>query len=279
MPRWQGQPLAGRTLLLLGEPGLGDTLQFVRYARWFKARGARIVLAAQAVLGPLLASGPDWDELYLLGSRKPVPACDFYLPLMSAPLALLPHTAAIPREVPYLSASPKLIDRWKRELAGVEGLRIGIVWQGSTDYALDRWRSTALASFAPLARVSGVRLISLQKGFGSEQIAGVDFPVLDLSSRLDEASGPFMDTAAVIRNLDLVVAPNSAMAHLAGALGVPVWLALHVTPDWRWPPGREDSAWYPTLRIFRQQALGQWQDVFERMAAALQDRRSKASPR
>ena len=194
-------------------------------------------------------------------------------------MALLPHTATIPREVPYLAADPELTERWRQALAGIDGFRIGIVWQGAREYAFDRWRSFPLASFAPLARLPGVRLISLQKGSGSEQIAKVDFPVLDLSSRLDETTGPFLDTAAVIRNLDLVVAPNSGVAHLAGALGAPAWLAMHFFPDWRWPGNREDSDWYPTLRVFRQKAAGQWPEVFQRMAAALPAHRSKENPR
>jgi hypothetical protein len=134
-----------------------------------------------------------------------------------------------------------------------------------------------LDRFAPLARLPGVRLVSLQKGFGSEQIATVDFPVLDLSDRLDDVAGPFMDTAAVIRGLDLVVTANTAIAHLAGALGAPVWVALEFSPDWRWLRHRDDSPWYPTMRLFRQTALGQWSDVFERMAHAASARRSETA--
>ena len=134
-----------------------------------------------------------------------------------------------------------------------------------------------MADFAPLASLPGVRLVSLQKGFGSEQIATVDFPVLDLSGRLDEVAGPFMDTAAVIRNLDLVVTADTAIAHLAGALGVPVWLALQFSPDWRWLQGRDDSPWYPTMRLFRQTTFGEWPDVFERIAKAVQARRSETA--
>ena len=165
-----------------------------------------------------------------------------------------------------------MTDRWRQELAGIDGLRIGIVWQGSRTYIGDRWRSLPLSHFAPLARLPGVRLISLQKGFGSEQIAAVDFPVIDLAGRLDEATGPFLDTAAVIRNLDLVVTADTAVGHLAGALGAPVWLALAVTTDWRWQRDRDDSPWYPTARLFRQTSFGQWSDVFERMAQALETR-------
>jgi hypothetical protein len=132
-----------------------------------------------------------------------------------------------------------------------------------------------LAQFAPLARLPGVRLVSLQKGFGSEQVATVDFPVLDLSGRLDEAAGAFMDTAAVIRNLDLVVAPDTAVAHLAGALGTPVGLALQFSPDWRWLLKRDDSPWYPTMHLFRQSTPGEWSDVFRRIADAVRPLCSK----
>jgi Tfp pilus assembly protein PilF len=319
LPHWTGEPLAGRSLLLLAEQGLGDTLQFVRYARLLKARGARVVLACQKALGRLLESqadsrplkngtgseqhpanpdrhgdrgvpvpifqhaardgadshGPDWDELFILGSAGELPRSDFCLPLLSAPGALGTDASTIPHEVPYLWADPELTAQWRRELAAIEGFKIGIVWQGSRGYHLDRWRSVPLAQFAPLARLPGVRLVSLQKGFGSEQIATVDFPVVDLSSRLDEAAGPFMDTAAVIGNLDLVVSPDSAIGHLAGALGAPVWLALQFSPNWRWQLERDDSPWYPTMRLFRQTRFGQWSDVFERMANAVEARRSE----
>ena len=134
-----------------------------------------------------------------------------------------------------------------------------------------------MAHFAPLASLPGVRLISLQKGFGSEQVAAVDFPVLDLSGRLDEVAGPFMDTAAVIRSLDLVVTPDTAIAHLAGALGAPVWVALQFSPDWRWLLGRDDSPWYPTMRLFRQTTFGGWPDVFARIANAVQALRSETA--
>ncbi len=130
-------------------------------------------------------------------------------------------------------------------------------------------RSIPLPHFAPLAAVPGVRLVSLQKGFGCEQIAGIDFPLVDWSTRIDAAAGPFMDTAAIVKNLDLVVTSDSAIAHLAGGLGVPVWLALHVSPNWRWLLGRADSPWYPTMRIFRQTTPGDWTDVFARIAAEL----------
>jgi tetratricopeptide (TPR) repeat protein len=270
LPRWTGQPLAGRSLLLVPEQGLGDMLQFIRFARLLKEQGARVVLTCPKPLGRLLAGHSDWDELFVMGSGKELPRCDFYLPLLSAPYALGTTAATIPCQVPYLWSDPALTGRWRQELAEIEGFKIGIVWQGSRHFHLDRLRSIPLAHFAALARLPGVQLISLQKGFGSEQTATVDFPLVDLSGRLDEVAGPFMDTAAVIRNLDLVLTPDTAIAHLAGALGAPVWVALQLSPDWRWLRRRDDSPWYPTMRLFRQTTLGDWPEVFERIAEAVQ---------
>ena len=155
---------------------------------------------------------------------------------------------------------------------GSKASRLASSGKAPPKYTGDLWRSIPLASFAPLARLPGVRLISLQKGFGSEQIGTVDFPVLDLADRLDAEAGAFMDTAAVIGNLDLVVAANTSVAHLAGALAAPVFTALSLAPDWRWQLDREDSPWYPTMRLFRQATLGQWSDVFERMAQVVAER-------
>jgi Tfp pilus assembly protein PilF len=269
LPRWTGEALAGCSLLLVAEQGLGDTIHFLRYARLLKQQGARVVLAAQSALQRFLTSHPDVDEFVKLDSPEDWPATDFYLPLHSAPWAFRTDAATIPSEIPYVWADPELTEQWRQELAAIDGFKIGIVWQGSRAYLSDRWRSIPLTQFAPLAKVAGVQLISLQKGFGSEQIAAVDFPVLDLSARLDEATGPFLDTAAVLQNLDLVVTANSAIAHLAGALGVPVWVALPFSPDWRWLHGREDTPWYPTMRLFRQTTLGEWPEVFERITAAV----------
>jgi Tfp pilus assembly protein PilF len=270
IPRWTGEPLAGRSLLLVAEQGLGDTLQFIRYARPLKELGARVVLACPKALGRLLASHAALDELFVLGSAEELPRSDFYLPLLSAPGMFGTTASTIPCNIPYLAADPELTDAWGRELARIDGFKIGIVWQGWRDYRFDRWRSIPLAQFAPLASLPGVRLVSLQKGFGSEQVAAVDFPILDLSDRLDETTGPFMDTAAVIRGLDLVVTPDTAITHLAGALGVPVWVALHRSPYWIWQLDRDDSPWYPTARLFRQTTFNHWPDVFQRIADAVE---------
>ena len=155
-----------------------------------------------------MRSYPDVDELASWDETDKVSRCDFYLRLLSSAGMLGTTATTIPQNVPYLRADSTLAEHWRQELAGIEGFKIGIVWQGSREFISDRWRSIPLACFAPLARLPGVRLISLQKGFGSEQIAAVDFSVVDLSNRLDEAAGAFMDTAAVIRNLDLVIDPG-----------------------------------------------------------------------
>jgi tetratricopeptide (TPR) repeat protein len=277
LPRWSGERLSDKTLLLVAEQGLGDTIQFVRYARAFKAQGARIVLAVQPPLGRLLAGLPDVDELFLIDAGRIWPRADFHLPLLSAPAVLGTDEASIPRGVPYLAANPALADQWRGELAGLEAYTIGIAWQGARGCSLEPWRSIPLAQFRPLAELPGVRLVSLQKGFGVEQLATAEFPLVDFSNRMDGAAGPFVDSAAILASLDLVVTSDSAIAHLAGALGRPVWVALQFAPDWRWLLDRDDSPWYPTMRLFRQTTPDDWPEVFGRIAEAVQERRSTAS--
>jgi hypothetical protein len=173
----------------------------------------------------------------------------------------------LPADIPYLTAKTPLVDKWNERLRGIEGFQVGIAWQGNPEYAHDRRRSIPLRHFEPLSTVPGVRLISLQKGYGSEQLAAVAgrFDVLDVAAELDD----FVDTAAVMKNQAMVITSDTAVAHLAGALGIPVWLALHDVPDWRWFLGRENSPWYPSMRLFRQLQPGDWPELFARMAAAL----------
>jgi tetratricopeptide (TPR) repeat protein len=266
-PLWDGSPLHGRTIVLRAEQGLGDTVQFVRYAPLVKERGGKVILCCHAPLLRLLAGFPGVDQL--VPSNQPPTDFDVWIPLMSLPRVFATTLATIPAAVPYLHADPQLVERWNKTLAAYPGFRIGIAWKGSAANKTDHQRSIPLAGFAPLAAVPGVRLISLQKGPGSEQIKMVPFEVIDLGDQLDAASGPFMDTAAVMKNLDLVISCDSAPAHLAGALGVPVWLALPFSPDWRWLLEREDSPWYPTMRLFRQPRPGAWEPLVQRMAEAL----------
>jgi tetratricopeptide (TPR) repeat protein len=271
-PTWDGSSLAGRTILLYAEQALGDTLQFIRYAPLVKERGATVILECQTPLARLLAGSPGIDQLVPRGS--PLPEFDVQAALLSLPGILRTTFATMPANVPYVFPDAGLVERWRSELSGDASFKIGIAWQGSTTFAGDRMRSLPLRHFAPLANVEGVRLFSLQKGPAREQIKDVarHFSVVDLGARLDETAGAFMDTAAVMKSLDLVVTSDTSIAHLAGALGVPVWVALSVGPDWRWLRDRADCPWYPTMRLFRQPRLHDWETVFENMAAELRQR-------
>jgi hypothetical protein len=250
------------------EQGLGDTLQFIRYAPLVKERGGTVLVECPASLIPLLSSCAGIDRSVPEGSALP----DFqvHVPLMSLPRIFGTTLATIPSNVPYLNADERLVESWREKLRSITEFKIGIAWQGNPNHKWDRHRSIPLAQFAPLARLPGVRLVSLQKVHGTEQLKDGHFPILDLGPDLDGSNGAFMDTAAVMKNLDLVVTTDTAIAHLAGALGVPVWVALSRIADWRWMFEREDSPWYPTMRLFRQSELGNWKPVFERMAGEVE---------
>jgi tetratricopeptide (TPR) repeat protein len=267
LPQWDGSPLGGRTILLHAEQGLGDTLFSVRYAPLVKERGGNVVLLCQKPLLKLLARCRGIDQF--TEKDSPLPALDCHAPMMSLPGIFGTTLETVPAEVPYVFPDPALVEQWQREFPADRVKKIGIVWQGNPDFKGDRHRSIPLARFAPLGEVPGVRWYSLQKGHGSEQLASAPFPVITLGSRLDEKTGPFMDTAAVLRHLDLLITCDSALAHLAGALGVRTWLAAHFAPHWIWMRGRDDSPWYPTVRVFRQRTFGDWEAVFVRMAEGL----------
>lgn len=268
-PRWAGTPLGDRTLLLHAEQGLGDTLQFIRFASTIRQGGGNILIEAPSALTRLLATCPGVDRVVTAGEQ--LPAFDLHAPLMSAPGLLRTTLATLPRQVPYLFADAQMVERWQKRLESLDGFKVGIAWQGNPHFTGDRERSIPLAQFQALARVDGVRLISLQKGPGVEQLARLDnrFTVIDYRWESQQAADAFMETAALLKNLDLVVTCDTAMAHLAGALGVPVWVAIPFANDWRWLCDREDSPWYPTLRLFRQQQTGDWPGVFQRAADAL----------
>ncbi len=271
-PPWDGAPLAGRTILLHAEQGFGDTIQFIRYAPLVKERGGTVVVECLPGMIGLLGSCAGIDRLIVRGD--PLPPCDVQAALMSLPRIFGTTLTTIPAAVPYLAPDPELVRQWQQELSGLRGYKVGIAWQGSPTHLRDASRSIPLRHFAPLARIPGVQLISLQKGRGCEQIALVadQFTIIDPGKGRDDASWTFRETAAIAKNLDLVIACDTSVAHLAGALGVPVWLALPFAPDWRWLQRREDNPWYPTMRLFRQQRLGDWDGVFTRMARELQQR-------
>jgi tetratricopeptide (TPR) repeat protein len=268
-PRWDGSALEGKTILLWCEQGFGDAIQFVRYAALVKERGGTVLLECPTNLLSLLRTVPGADRI--VGEGLPLPEFDAQAPLLSLPALFGTTLANVPGTVAYVQADPALVETWRQKLGLAEdGLHIGIVWQGNPRHGWDRWRSFPLTALAPLAEVPGVRLVSLQKGAGVEQLKSLrgQFSVVDLGDDLDREGG-FADTAAVMANLDLVVTADTAAAHLAGALGVPVWVALAAVADWRWLLGREDTPWYPTMRLFRQKRLKVWADVFNRMATQL----------
>jgi tetratricopeptide (TPR) repeat protein len=267
--RWDGSPLHGQTILLSAEQGLGDTLQFIRYAAMVKEHGGTVVAECHADLLGVLAGCAGIDQLLPQGGR--LPAYDVQAPLLSLPGLFGTTLATIPAEVPYLVAERARVSRWRDRLATVAGFKVGICWQGNPGHQNDRWRSVPLAQFGPLAEVPGLRLVSLQKGPGREQwtTRAAQWPVVDLPDQEEEPSEGWMETAALMCALDLVITVDTAIAHLAGALAVPVWVALPFIPDWRWLLGRENSLWYPTMRLFRQTRHDHWADVFERMAAEL----------
>jgi tetratricopeptide (TPR) repeat protein len=261
---WNGsEDVAGKTFFTYAEQGIGDAIQFCRYAKLLAARGARVALAAHEDLRTLLS---DLDpNVTVIGFGESVPEFDRHCALLSLPRAFGTAAATIPARVPYLFPRADYVATWRDRVGEPVGRRIGIRWQGSTG-SIDRGRSFALHEFAPVAAMGGIELLSLQKGPGSEQLElARDWPVTVLGAEL----GSLLDTAAVMQLVDLVITSDTSIAHLAGALGRPVWVVLKHLPDWRWMLGRADSPWYPTMRLFRQPHPGDWPAAFERLAAAL----------
>ena len=265
-PLWLGQPpVAGKTILLHHEQGLGDTIQFARYAPLLVERGARVVLEVQPPLKPLLSSLG--EGITVLGNGEPLPAFDLHCPVMSLPLAFRTEPASIPARVPYLAAPAERLAQWRDRLPPRMGLRVGLAWSGSTVHAADRDRSMALAQFGPLLQMPNVTFVSLQKDLrdGDVEFAASQPRLLDLREHL----GDYGDTAALVEQLDLVISVDTSVAHLAGALAKPVWVLLPLCPDWRWLIGRADNPWYPTARLFRQPRVGDWESVIAQVGQAL----------
>jgi tetratricopeptide (TPR) repeat protein len=265
-PPWDWAPLDGRTILLWCEQGLGDAIQFVRYAPLVKERGGRLLLECPPPLRQLFEGIAGVECLLVEGQE--LPPFDVHAPLMSLPFLFKTTLANIPAAVPYLHVAAERVGHWRSQ-SPTGAFRVGVVWQGNPHHKWDRHRSFPVHVLAPLAAIPGVQLICLQKGPGLEALCA-DPPRFALT-HLDGfgADASFADTAAVMKQLDLVVTTDTAPAHLAGALGVPVWVALAAISDWRWLRGRNDTPWYPTMRLFRQRTLGDWDAVFERMTAAL----------
>jgi tetratricopeptide (TPR) repeat protein len=264
-PQWTGrQDIRGKTLLLHAEQGYGDTIMAARFVRPVIAMGARVILAAPPALQPLLAQ---IDGLTLLTPDEPTPDFDLYCPLMSLPRALDVTLETMRADVPYLSAPAAHVEKWRRRLPYSGGIKVGIAWAGNPTFRRDQARTIGLAHMLPLLAQSGVQFFSLQK-----DPRGGDGEILQSRPEIDALGAEiesFADTAAIISLMDLVISVDTSVVHLAGALGKPVWVLLPFVPDWRWLLDRGDSPWYPTARLFRQAAIGDWDGVIERVASEL----------
>ena len=265
-PQWQGEPILGSRIYVYAEQGLGDTLHFVRYVPKLVELGAEVVLEVQPLLYSLLRDmGP---AVRVVPKRERPQDVDWHCPLLSLAGVFRTDLGNMPAAVPYLHAEPGKKETWSRRLATV-GLRVGLVWTGNPEHTRDRLRSIPIAHFGRLTEVKGSTFYSLQKGLTAKQwddVAAATRDLTDLGLELED----FTDTAAIVANLDLVITVDTSVAHLAGAMGKPVWILLPHAPDWRWLKDRTDSPWYPTARLFRQTVAGRWGDVLDRVAADLQ---------
>ena len=264
---WKGPGRRGERVLVLNDHGLGDTIQFFRYLPLMAAAGVDATFVCPPRMRRLLSSKA---KVRYADSPPIGEPFDAQIAISSLPRAFGTRLETIPASVPYLSAESGLRETWFKRI-GPEGFKVGVVWQGNPNPEADRGRSMPLTALAPLATVARVRLISLQKGAGEEQLANLppSFEVERLGADFDTGADAFVDTAAAMACLDLVVTCDTSIAHLAGALAVPVWVALKRDAEWRWLTERADSPWYPTMRLFRQLHRGAWGDVFEAMAGEL----------
>jgi Flp pilus assembly protein TadD len=262
---WDGTALDGRTLLVHAEQGLGDTIQSIRWLSRLAGLNGTVLFQAPQSLRRLLA-GLD-APVQLVGDDAP--AADLEVPLMSLPHLVGPAEPFWPGR-PYLTPDPERVARWRHELGGRGGLTVAIAWQGNPNFRGDRTRSVPLAAMAPLAAVPGVRLVSLQRLVGQEQIATVPWGgrITDLGPAID-VDGAFADTAAITTLVDVLVTSDTGTAHVAGAVGARVWVALRDVPDWRWGAAGGTTPWYPSMRLFRQLSPGDWASVFDRIAEKL----------
>lgn len=253
-PVWDGLPLAGRTLFLYAEQGFGDTLQFARYADVAARTGGNVILECQPALARLMRSAAGVAQVVAHGD--PLSAFDCHAPLLSVPRLVGTTLKTVPANVPYLAAEPAPARTWRKRLAGEPGLKVGVAWRGTAERRGNPARACPLSAFRPFLESRDFRLYSLQK-----EIAAADRPLPAGLADLSAALADFADTAAVVEALDLVVSIDTAVAHLAGALGKPTFLLLSTAGDWRWLTKRRDSPWYPSMRIFRQARPGDWTAV------------------
>ena len=266
---WNGEDLAGKTFLIHTEQGLGDTIQFIRYAPLLAERGAaRVIVECPPYLVDLLRTASGVSEVIARG--QPLPPFDLHAGVLDLPRLLQTTVQTVPANVPYIRADPVRADRWFGELTSFStppGPRVGLVWSGNPKHANDRNRSMPLREFEPLAALPNINFFSLQKGPAAGQVSDstLQLKLIDHTARLHD----FADTAALVTHLDLVIAVDTAVAHLAGAMGKPVWVLLAKVADWRWMLDRADSPWYPTMRLFRQMTAGDWASIVQQVKAEL----------
>ncbi len=266
-PMWDGSALEGRRVLIHEEQGFGDAIQFIRYAPLVAEFGGQVILECSGSLAEVFSTVKGVGQIVVAG--EPLPHFDLHIPMMSLPLTFGTTVESIPQNVPYISDDAARCEFWRAWLAENDAaLKVGIVWGGRTDTTQRSLRSVRLRDWLPIFRVPDVDFVSLQVGRGIEQIKQLPGrqPVRDASGHIED----FADTAALVSQLDLVIAVDTAVAHLAGALGKPVWVLLPFAPDWRWMLGREDSPWYPSMRLFRQQRALEWEPVISRVRKELQ---------
>jgi tetratricopeptide (TPR) repeat protein len=267
-PQWDGGDLRGRTILLHPEQGLGDTMQFVRYAPLVAGRGGKVILGCAPQLSRLLLGSVGVARIAAM--NRPLPRFDVQCPLMSLPLVFATDLSSIPATIPYLFPDPALVQDWQRRIGTKErSFKIGVAWAGNPKNPRDRSRSIGLGQLSPLAEASKnatVQFHSLQKGQAAAQPPPPGMNLTNWNHDLHD----FAETAALIANLDLVITVDTAVAHLAGAMAKPVWLLLRFVPDWRWLMSRDDSPWYPTMRLFRQTSPGDWNSPIRKLSEALE---------
>src|SRR5262249_49093564 len=267
------EPLNGERILLHSEQGLGDTLQFVRYVPLVAEHGGTVILEVPGELRRLLFDIDGASEIVVRGN--PLPHFDRHCPLLSLPLAFHTDLKTIPAQVPYLQADQSAIQAFSHKLVH-NGLRVGLVWAGNPIHTRDPQRSIPVAQLASLTEIPGIRFYSLQKGSAASQLQ--DLPRSVNLTDFGPELADFTDTAALLSSLDLLISVDTATAHLAGALGLPVWILLTHSPDWRWLLDRPDSPWYSTARLFRQPAPGDWSSVIAEIAAELRKLALQSSP-
>ncbi len=275
-PLWEGQDLHGKTLFIWAEQGLGDTFEFVRYAKVAKDMGARkVIVAVQKPLLDIISLCPYIDQV--IWTQEQPPYFDYHAPMLSMPYYTKVRLDEVPDEVPYLHADPKLVSEWRDILKEDTNFKIGICWQGNPNYSTQFLRaavaakSMSVSKFLPIMEIPGVSVYSLQKMTGTDQINDLpeDAPLIIFGDDFDQSKGRFMDTAAVMKNLNLVVTVDTSICHIAAGLGVPTWNLLPNPPDWRWMLHCDNTPWYGNMRLFRQPTPGDWNSVIERVMKEL----------